>query len=172
MTTNKEEKIVDKLFGDLDSEPTPWYQTTWWTICRKYSDIEYFFRKQIQRIKYGFPSEQAWNFNWWHAEIVTPRLKHLRKNLNGHPGNLNMEEWENILDKIIWSFEHFSDEVDVIYSDDYDHRYAVSEDKEGDKTYRSLNEKGTIDWTLVDEHNKRVQEGLDLFSKYYQNLWD
>lgn len=34
------------------------------------------------------------------------------------------------------------------------------------------NETGTVDWSPVEEHNKRIQDGLDLFAKHFRSLWD
>ena len=179
-----EEVIVDSMadwFMEGRSELT-WYFKLWhWYIKRYASDIEYYFRKKYQKYTTGFPHEEAWNFNWWHAKVVVPRLKHMRNNLNGYPCALGcgeevgsdekQKEWEDILDKMIWSFEHFNDHIDPIFSDDYDHRWKVTEE-EGGTLFSPLNETGTIDYTPVEEHRARVQEGLDLFAKYYVNLWD
>lgn len=108
----------------------------------------------------------------WHSEIVVPRLKLLKERNMGYPGGLTNEEWHDILGKMIWSFENNDNDPDPIYSEDYDHRYEVIELDNGGTQYKSLNETGTIDWSPVEKHNARVQEGLDLFAKYYLNLWD
>ena len=89
----------------------------------------------------------------------------------GYPGGLTNEEWHDILDKMIWSFENNDNQPRPIYSEDYDHRYEVTK-LDGGTQYKSLNETGTVDWSPVEKHNARVQEGLDLFAKYYLNLWD
>ncbi|MBQ4475722.1 MAG: hypothetical protein II935_05970, partial [Bacteroidales bacterium] len=51
----------------------------------------------------------------------------------GCPCDMSFEEWQGILDKMIWSFENYrnSDEID----------------------------------------ENRVNEGFDLFHKYFQNIW-
>lgn len=172
---NAEKKIVNRLFEDLleGREKLPWYFKLWhWYIKAYVRDIKYYFKKRYQTLTTGFPYEQVWNFKNWHSEVVTPRLKHLRNNLHGYPSTLeSVEEWQEILDKMIWSFEHHDDFVEPIYSDDYDHRYEVTK-VDGGCSYKSMNETGTIDWTPVQEHNNKVQEGLELFAKYYVSLWD
>jgi hypothetical protein len=58
----------------------------------------------------------------------------------------NTAEWNEILDKMIWSFQQLAfDRENNIFKLDADAR------------------------VLYDD---RIQEGLDLFSKYYRALWD
>jgi len=127
--------------------------------------------KICQRFQYGFPLEQVWEFHCWHSEIVVPRLKLLKKIRSKHPTDLTNEEWGDILDKMIWSFENHDDVIEPTYSEDYDHRYEVAS-YEKFTSYTTLNKTGTIDWSPVRKHETKVQEGLDLFAKYYLNLWD
>jgi hypothetical protein len=108
----------------------------------------------------------------WHSEIVVPRLKLLKERNMGYPGGLTNEEWHDILGKMIWSFENNDVHISPIYSEDYDHRYELIELDNGNTQYIPLNETGTVDWSPVEKHNARVQEGLDLFAKYYLNLCD
>jgi len=108
----------------------------------------------------------------WHSKIVVPRLKLLKKRNIGYPGGLTNEKWHDILDKMIWSFENNDAHIRPIYSEDYDHRYEAIKLDSGNTQYKPLNETGSIDWSPIEKHNERVQEGLDLFAKYYLNLWD
>lgn len=163
-------KIVDSLFGDM--EPLKWWEKIYYPLCRKWDSTKYFFQRVIQTVKYGFPDEQVFDFFSWHSKIVLPRLKRFRKNLHGYPSGLTETEWGEILDKIIWSFEHCDDDIRPIYSDDFDHRFEVSESESGMRTYSPMNETGTVDWSPIHKHNEQVQEGLLLFAKYYRNLWD
>ena len=164
------EVIVDSLFGGMVGK-IKWYEKVYYRTLRAFEETRYFFRKLYQKVRYGFPLYECWDFKSAHSSWALPRLKYFRANLSGHPSGLTLEEWEQILDKMVWSFEHHDDDIRPIYSDDYDHRYAMSK---SDKftTYRPLNETGTVDWSPLEDHSKRVQEGLELFAKYYQNLWD
>lgn len=161
--------IVNSLFDD-DYKPSVWEKIKWKIECI-YKDVRYYFRKKVQTWKHGFPDEQAWEFVSWHSRIVVPRLKRLLEIKQGHPGTLTESEWNEALASMIWSFENHDSTPSVIYSDDYDHRYERT-DHEGMSTFRSLNTTGTIDLSPVIEHQKKVQEGLDLFAKYYLHLWD
>lgn len=168
-------KIVNSLFDNYP--PLKWWEKLWYSCCRKYSDAKYFFRKIYQRFKYGFPLYQAWDFKSWHANIVLPRLEHLKNNLNGHPCVVeSIEKWEEILDKIIWAFEHHDDFIPPVYSEDFDHRHEITEEDHPTLgkliVSKSMNTTGTVDWSPIKNHQDKVQEGLDLFAKYYVDLWD
>ena len=167
----KKMKIVNSLFEDILQRKYPWYVRLGWRIGWKRDAIVWFCKRWWHRWKDGFAHEESWTFNSFHSDWVTPRLKYLRANLHAHPGRINMEEWESILDKMIWSFENWDDPPKPIYSDDYDHRYEVTETETG-TMYTPLNKTGTIDYTPVEEHTERVDEGLKLFAEYYRDLWD
>jgi hypothetical protein len=98
--------------------------------------------------------------------------------------NQRCKEWDKALDKMIWSFQQISD-------GDYDSKYHHGEAKfdwvESDKTYPNpVTGKIEPTYQMVDKnpnehwydhvghklHEERIQEGLDLFGKYYRNLWD
>lgn len=92
------------------------------------------------------------------------------------------DKWDEILDKMIWSFQQLVD-------DSYDNKYHHGNTKMGWKPIEVTNPTTGVAETMyemVDEnpsehwydsvghnlHNERIQEGLDLFGKYYRNLWD
>ena len=189
------EEIVDRFMeGIADRTKTPWYTLVWWRFRWKYEAVEYWWRKKRQTWRTGFPHEQAWNFQSWHAETVVSRLKYLRNNLNGCPTEMfekdwdetvaevptrerdlaldkAVRKWEKTLDKMIWSFEHWEDATEPIKPKDYDPRHKKTTYSDGSVGYEGLDER-EWDWTPCEKHSERVQEGLDLFGKYYLNLWD
>ena len=92
------------------------------------------------------------------------------------------EQWDEILDKMIWSFQQLVDES-------YDSKYHHGHMKLGWKPVEITNPTTGVVETMhemVDEnpgehwydhvghalHEDRIQEGLELFGKYYRNLWD
>lgn len=96
----------------------------------------------------------------------------------------SINKWEEILDKIIWSFQQ-------ILFDDWEKKYEYGIPEfdwvPSDQTYlNALTNKVEQTFTLLDknkedhwtdyngirEHQRRIQEGLELFGKYYQHLWD
>jgi len=94
------------------------------------------------------------------------------------------KEWDEVLDKMIWSFQQ-------ILLDDYEKKYHHGEPQynwvKGEYTYTDpVTGKVEDTFQMVDtnpdehwydsvghqEHEKRIQEGLELFGKYYRHLWD
>lgn len=92
------------------------------------------------------------------------------------------EQWEETIDKMIWSFQQIVD-------DSYDDKYHHGQMKIGwkpvevphpttgvvEKMYEMVDENPGEHW--YDHvghmlHEERIQEGLELFGKYYRNLWD
>jgi len=181
--------------GVADGSEVPWYTLVWWRFKWKYEAVEYWWRKKRQTWQTGFPHEQAWNFHSWHSETVLPRLRFLRNNLNGCPSDMfekdydhaadselteqerelamdrAVRKWEKTLDKMIWSFKHWDDPIKPIKPKDYDKRHKKTTYSDGSVAYDGL-DKRKWDWTPCEKHSERAQEGLDLFGKYYLNLWD
>ena len=83
--------------------------------------------------------EELYNLDITIAKFILPRLKEFKNNLFGIPYPLTKEEYNDILDKMVWSFDIISRGDHIIMDDN--------------------------------ENDKRVQEGLDLFAKYFRNLW-
>mgnify|MGYP001485994660 CR=1 FL=1 len=75
--------------------------------------------------------------------IIVPLLIQLRDTNHGYPSNLNEKSWIDIQNKMIWSFEQIRDES----------QWDIPADE----------------W---EEYNAKVQEGLDLFAKYFRSLWN
>jgi len=94
------------------------------------------------------------------------------------------DAWDDTIDKMIWSFQQ-------IALGDYDSKYHHGEMdiswKKTDKQYpNSVTGKMESTYQMVDHnpdehwydsvghqlHEERIQEGLDLFGKYFRSLWD
>ena len=82
-------------------------------------------------------------------------------------------EW--VLDEMIWTFEQLSD-------DDWEQQYWIKSpeidftkypEDEG-QTVKPLRWKthGECDWVGRQKHQDRINNGLRLFGKYYETLWD
>lgn len=94
------------------------------------------------------------------------------------------KRWDEILDKMIWAFQQLSSDD---YSSQYHHGKADYDWIKTDKTYPNpVTGKVEPTYQMVDKnpeehwydhvghqlHEERIQEGLELFGKYYRNLWD
>ncbi len=92
-----------------------------------------------RRIKIHIDSYDVWSLDHTLSLIIAPALKMLKDQQHGYPGDLEPEQWDEILDKMIFSFNLMS--------------------LEG--------------WpSSFREEVEKVQEGLDLFAKYFMALWD
>ena len=95
-----------------------------------------------------------------------------------------VERWDEVLDKMIWSFQQI---VDGSWEEAYRHGEAnitwePTEEKIMDpvtgkmeEAYQMVDKNPHEHWTDLSgmkEHEKRIQEGLELFGKYFRNLWD
>jgi hypothetical protein len=67
--------------------------------------IRKFFLYKYQKIFRGFGDNELWNFDTTIAKYIVPRLKRFKELQHGYPANLKEEEWNEILDQIIYSFE-------------------------------------------------------------------
>jgi hypothetical protein len=62
-----------------------------------------------------------------------------------HPGDISMEEWNEILDKMIFAF-----------------KWSITEDEEANYTLPDKEK---------EENWKKYEEGMNLFAKWYMGLW-
>lgn len=125
----------------------------------------------------------TWSLDYSLALIIHPALVEFRKNLHGYPSGLTMKRWEKILDKMIWAFANIVDEdaEDQFYSGEHDlvwtpvdknHKETTKDKAAFFRMDRGPKDTFKIDMKGLKKHNKKIQEGLDLFGKYYRNLWD
>lgn len=191
------ETIVESMMDGImeKRDKWPWYKRLAMKIKWRFEELSYWWRKKRQIWQTGFPHEESWDFHRWHSKMVVPRLKYLRDNLQGAPSTMFPDDydhknewkmdkkdreiaferaknrWYDTITKIIWAFEHCDDLIDPIKPDDYDARYKMQRLKDGGLVFDSMDDR-ELDYTPQKEHDKKVDEGLELFAKYYKNLWD
>ena len=90
-------------------------------------------------------------------------------NRYGYHPDFTPEEWENVLDELIWTFEYLVDEERFNPFPHYlgDTEWLLNKGKTPEQK-QSFDE-----W--MKKHNElheRKQKGLELFAKYYCHLWD
>lgn len=126
-----------------------------WKIKEKIWDLK--MRKE--RAKKGYCKEDIWNINDWFLNIIPRILKDFNESRNGYPCNLSDEEWDNIIKRMIFCFEEANEDTcsqtNEIEFEIEDYEKWLKREAEIDK-YR----------------NDMKNEGLELFSKYFWNLWD
>ncbi|WP_288327005.1 hypothetical protein [uncultured Clostridium sp.] len=90
---------------------------------------------------------ECWNLDLTIINFVLPRLKKFKQvNINSYPKECgSTENWHEIIDKIIWSFQFALDVKQINYSNEY---------------------------RASKENLSRYNEGMDLFRDYLLDLWD
>lgn len=127
-------------------------------------------KKWLKKHRLYVNPKETWSLDVNLAKYIIPRLKKFKELNNGYPGIGEMdtpEKWDEALDKMIQAFEYVID-LDEYWIDDprYDYTDVMfSDDKE---LYESIVENKRM------EDIRRlvaINEGLQLFAKYYMNLW-
>lgn len=144
--------------------------------------------KQLKATKHGSP---------WVEDVDVPHLvknKKTKKTKKSSPNvraiNTDVEDqhsgvherWNWVLDEMIWAFEQVIDDdrghtnyyVPYEPSEELERGYFTNSN--GEKSYilteEEAREMGRYDPELHKTYQERVNRGLTLFGKYYQNLWD
>ena len=148
-------------------------------------DLYYTIKNSIvwryQKIRFGYSKKELWSLDHTITDFVLPRLKAFRHGesndvTEGGPAGVPMldgydadkmgdeesdamyQEWLDILDKIIQAFEY--------------HKLGMRDVE----TNSSLWVQGGDEYKEYREEELRrekiIEEGLALFGKYYQALWD
>lgn len=162
--------------------------------------------EQVKRIR--IDAWDTWNMAETLAEIILPMLTQLRDTKHGSPGDIpafsddsnhqypqlcfdfykkdnklawdrGHKQFEDILDKMIWSFEQIciEDRDSQFHSGTHDIKWVPVLNAQGAPTGNSKMVKGPNDTAKFDSvsykiYYEKIQEGLDLFGKYYMGLWD
>lgn len=95
--------------------------------------------------KYGFNPAEIWNLDETIARFILPRLTYYKDIHTGYPQDCSCEQFEKYLDKMIYAFLYIASRKH------YDLSFDINKRK---------------------QQLEKVQEGLDLFSKYFMSLWD
>lgn len=90
----------------------------------------------------SIPNSEIWGLNYTLAKYILPRLKRFKEVCCSYPCELTETEWKEILNKMIWSFQY------IIKNDESNELLEIMKE------------------------NEQCQEGLNLFAKYFRNLWD
>jgi hypothetical protein len=165
-----------------------------------------------RKINVQIDNYDTWSLDHTLATIIYPALIQLKATKQGIPGefvdgvggedyidqdsfdfykethqeswNIAAQRWDEVLDKMIWSFEQ-------LLKGDYDDKYYHGKSdydwiKSDKQMHNPLTGKTEDTWQMVDKdpdshwydgeghklHDERIQEGLELFGKYYRSLWD
>ena len=63
------------------------------------------FKHYKQRVVRGWDDSDIWSLDYTISQFVLPRLKGLKEQKGCHPNTLTVQEWDDIMDKMILAFE-------------------------------------------------------------------
>lgn len=140
--------------------------------------------EEKRKVEVKIHGYDAWSADSTLAFIIVPVLKKLKKHTHGYPsefeqgededGSKGMAAWAAILDKMIWAFEQVNEDYEEqYYSGEVDwNSEPCADNSEFIRMVYGPNHTFKTDLEGLGAHEKRMQEGFDLFGKYYRNLWD
>lgn len=139
---------------------------------------EWWFRDGYRDVDVDISYDDLWSGDLTLSYILIPFLKEFKEKSDcSYPCSDEItchEDWLKLIDKMIWSFEQ-------IVNSDWREEYTIEPaeiDFENDLPYdengcRPLKWKthGKYDWDGIKAHDTRIQEGCELFGKYFRNIW-
>ena len=161
-------KFLDVVHPKIDYVKIDKWDT--WSMDDTLSPIILPMLKQLKATKHGSP----------YVDDADAPAKLRSKPLPVPPSNLSESHdvhkisedtklhrrWDWVLDEMIWTFEQLtSDDHEAQF---FDHTEANNPKDDLDKQVRKIK----IDRKGLEKHNKRINNGLILFGKYFRALWD
>lgn len=149
-------------------------------------------RKEFVRID----DSDVWNMYYTLALIIHPMLVKLSEKKHGSPSVDNADvpdelhrptdkssyeiddkyhdRWDHVLKEMIFAFGEIinPDREHQFYSGESDIRFEKVEGSDYFEMKRGPNDTFEVDRESQKAYEDRIQNGLRLFGKYYQNLWD
>jgi len=121
-----------------------------------FRDIKYFW----QRGRRGWADSDVWSLDSYLIEIIIPALKQLKENHVGCPGELwdekatnnECHKWQEILEEMIRGFKACQEMDKALWI-------------KGNFTKEP-------DIKRLDALEAKYKRGMELFCKYFRNLWD
>ncbi len=117
----------------------------------------------------------TWSLYLTLTPILLESLKVFQATTRSYPSELeNEEEWKEILDKMIFSFEAIQEKKHDPF-EWYEGEVDIQIKKRPDGWFESVKGPNHTSRFLEEEYDsfmEKVREGLNLFSQYYLELWD
>lgn len=181
-------QVADSLFFFL---PETWRERIGDAIpLAPFEWMEKHFRQRYVDVR--IHKYDVWNMDSTLAHIILPMLYVLKKEKQGAPYVDNADvptefwtkelsedkkvseevdekhfaRWEWVIDELIWTFEQCNSDWESQYMSG-----KVDYDIVDGKMIKSENYDFKTDKIGMEKHQKRIDNGLRLFGKYYQGLW-
>ena len=144
----------------------------WYRIDKK---IAFFFRKikwMLQRAKYGYCDKDLWSLDYTLGNYIASSVNELANRTHGYPLNTTPEQWDEILRTIARDFYVGTNED--FWNNPYEDMLVYG------TWYKDLPDDKKEYWDKwfekEQEHEllraNRRQEGFQLLSKWFIQLWD
>lgn len=149
-------------------------------MWRLYRIIDFFkyLPKEIkwfcQRGKRGYSDMDVYSIDDWFLTVIVPMLRQLKETKHGYPSDLTPEQWDKILDRMIFCFKEVNDDTCSMVNEYSGKLFSfITNDEETNKADKELKDKFFKREIEIDEYKTKMKnEGFQLFSKYFHNLWD
>ena len=143
----KKQNVFEKIW---DVMTTPYYKVKWW-VREAYWEIRYGFQRMFK----GYDSVDTFETFAKFIERYTKILTQYRKYHVGYCSEMTEEEWDNIIDEMIYHLRYMDEETVT-----KELERNVPDDWSA--SYRTVN-------YILDKHKDAF---FELFSKYFYHLWD
>ena len=153
-----------------------------WSLDNTLALIIYPALLQLKQTKHGIPNEFVNDVGG--EDYSDQDSFDFYKETHNESWEIAAKGWDEALDKMIWSFYQIAYED---YNDKYHHGKMKMDWEKSDKqfpnpltgkmepTYQMIDtnpEEHWFDAEGLQLHEDRIQEGLNLFAKYFRALWD
>lgn len=158
--------------------------------------------KRKRKVKVHIDRYDVWNMANTLALVILPMLLELDRQRSGYPlvddedapemtrstaappideyGNWDdnaNKRWDWVMSEMIWTFRQLQPDCDwesLYHSGNIDHIWVKDEETPPNcsRLEHGPNHTHSFDMEGYKKHNDRIQNGLRLFGKYYQSLWD
>ena len=137
-----------------------------------------------QRAVKGYCFRDLWSIDEWFLKLMPRMLQEFKNNSYGYPAEFNnSEEWDNILNRMIYCLKEAHIDTCSIknefeYQCDFNFKstgdgystletiYPTEKDKEMSELYYKK------ELEIEKYREEKLQEGLQLFVKYFNGLWN
>ena len=125
-----------------------------------------------QRGKRGYADCDVWTMSLWFERTIISMLEEFKKHKHGYPFGMSSEQWDLELERMIYYFKESRDEF-CSEKNEYEEEWCNSLWSDQENQNKEIREK----WLQREDAIAKYQEnmknkGLELFSKYYYDLWD
>ena len=131
-------------------------------------EIKYFCQRGIR----GYSDRDVLGIDEWFLNIIVPMLEQLKETKLGYPSDLTSEQWNDILDRIIFCFKEANEETcSMVNEYETDFMFGIfgnleKESKELENNYFKRAEE------IENYQLQMKEEAFKLFSKYFHALWN